>query len=38
MNRRYGAGTVEAKVEDQYYNMYEVLKDHWRSSHWRRRP
>ena len=28
MNRRYGAGTVEAKVEDQYYNMYEVLKDH----------
>ena len=28
MNRRYGAGTVEAKVEDQYYNMYERLKDH----------
>lgn len=27
MDRRYGAGTVEAKVEDQYYNMYEVLKD-----------
>ena len=27
MNRRYGAGTVDAKVEDQYYNMYEVLKD-----------
>lgn len=28
MNRRYGAGTFEAKVEDQYYNMYERLKDH----------
>ncbi|MGO5024021.1 peptidase T [Lawsonibacter sp. LCP25S3_G6] len=28
MNRRYGTGTVEAKVEDQYYNMYERLKDH----------
>ena len=27
MNRRCGAGTVDAKVEDQYYNMYEVLKD-----------
>lgn len=27
MNRRYGDGTVEAEVEDQYYNMYEVLKD-----------
>ena len=27
MNRRYGADTVVAQVEDQYYNMYEVLKD-----------
>ena len=27
MNRRYGDGTVEAEVEDQYYNMYEVHKD-----------
>ena len=27
MNRRYGADTVVAEVEDQYYNMYEVLKD-----------
>ena len=27
MNRRYGDGTVEAEVENQYYNMYEVLKD-----------
>ena len=27
MNLRYGADTVVAQVEDQYYNMYEVLKD-----------
>jgi len=27
MNLRYGADTVVAEVEDQYYNMYEVLKD-----------
>ena len=28
INRRYGDGTVVADVRDQYYNMYEVLKDH----------
>ena len=28
MNRRYGAGTVTAEVRDQYYNMYEILKEH----------
>ncbi|MDD3347634.1 peptidase T [Oscillibacter sp.] len=28
MNRRYGEGTVALRVQDQYYNMYEVLKDH----------
>ncbi len=27
MNLRYGADTVVAEIEDQYYNMYEVLKD-----------
>ena len=28
IDRRYGKGTVIADVRDQYYNMYEVLKDH----------
>ena len=28
INRRYGAGTVMVDTKDQYYNMYEVLKDH----------
>lgn len=28
MNHRYGAGTVTLEVKDQYYNMYEILKDH----------
>ncbi len=28
INRRYGAGTALADVQDQYYNMYEMLKDH----------
>lgn len=28
INRRYGAGTVMVNTKDQYYNMYEVLKDH----------
>ena len=28
INRRYGAGTVTVDTKDQYYNMYEVLKDH----------
>lgn len=33
MNRRYGPGTVQAAVEDQYYNMYEILKDHMEIVH-----
>ena len=28
INHRYGAGTVMVDTKDQYYNMYEVLKDH----------
>ena len=28
INRRYGAGAVTVDTQDQYYNMYEVLKDH----------
>jgi len=28
IDRRYGAGTVDLDMKDQYYNMYEVLKDH----------
>ena len=28
INRRYGEGTVMVDIQDQYYNMYEVLKDH----------
>lgn len=28
INRRYGLGTVTVDTQDQYYNMYEVLKDH----------
>ena len=28
INRRYGPGTVTVDTQDQYYNMYEVLKDH----------
>lgn len=28
MDRRHGAGTVTAEVRDQYYNMYEIMKDH----------
>lgn len=28
INRRYGQGTAVADVWDQYYNMYEMLKDH----------
>jgi len=27
LNLRYGPGTVQAEVRDQYYNMYEILKD-----------
>ena len=27
MNRRYGENSVVCDMEDQYYNMYEVLKD-----------
>ena len=28
IDRRYGPGTAVADVNDQYYNMYEILKDH----------
>ena len=28
LNRRYGPDTVTLEVRDQYYNMYEILKDH----------
>lgn len=28
IDRRYGPGTAVAEVADQYYNMYEMLKDH----------
>ena len=28
MNEKYGAGTVELTVKDQYYNMASVMKDH----------
>ena len=27
INRRYGPGTAEVDMKDQYYNMYEILKD-----------
>ena len=28
INRRWGDGTAVVDTHDQYYNMYEVLKDH----------
>ena len=28
LNEKYGEGTVVAEVEDSYYNMKEVLKEH----------
>lgn len=28
INRRYGVGTVTLELSDQYYNMYDILKDH----------
>lgn len=28
LDRRYGRGTVQVELEDQYFNMYEILKDH----------
>ena len=28
IDRRYGTGTAVVDTQDQYYNMYEVLKDH----------
>ena len=28
MDRRYGPGTVSVDIQDQYYNMYNILKDH----------
>lgn len=33
IDRRYGAGIVTAEVTDQYYNMYEILKDHMEIIH-----
>ncbi len=29
LNRKYGAGTFEAKLEDSYYNMREIIEQHW---------
>jgi tripeptide aminopeptidase len=28
LNGKYGAGTVNAEIHDQYYNMADVMKDH----------
>ena len=28
LNQKYGSGTVEADINDQYYNMGEIMKDH----------
>ncbi|WP_300559378.1 peptidase T [Companilactobacillus sp.] len=28
LNQKYGEGTVSIDMNDQYYNMYEVMKDH----------
>lgn len=28
IDRRYGVGAVTVDIQDQYYNMYEILKDH----------
>lgn len=28
LNQKYGEGTVDASIRDQYYNMAEVMKDH----------
>ncbi len=28
LNRKYGEGTVDTSIRDQYYNMAEVMKDH----------
>ncbi|MQS77233.1 peptidase T, partial [Lactobacillus halodurans] len=28
LNDKYGKGTVEIDMGDQYYNMYEIMKDH----------
>ncbi|MBA1435059.1 peptidase T [Bombilactobacillus bombi] len=28
LNAKYGAQTVQAQIFDQYYNMYEIMKDH----------
>ncbi|MCI1966204.1 MAG: peptidase T [Oscillospiraceae bacterium] len=33
INRNYGAGTIEIDMNDQYYNMYEILKDHMEIVH-----
>jgi tripeptide aminopeptidase len=29
LNEKYGEGTVEAVIKDQYYNMSEKIKPHW---------
>lgn len=29
LNERYGEGTFDAKIEDTYYNMREVIEQHW---------
>ncbi|NVY95832.1 peptidase T [Lactobacillus sp. DCY120] len=28
LKQKYGSQTIQAKIYDQYYNMYEVIKDH----------
>ena len=33
MDRRYGPGTATVELSDQYYNMYEILKDHMEVVH-----
>lgn len=33
INHRYGEDTVAVEIKDQYYNMYEILKDHMEIIH-----
>lgn len=33
LNDKYGEGTVEIDMGDQYYNMYEIMKDHMEVVH-----
>ena len=28
INEKYGENTIEIEIEDQYYNMADILKDH----------